>query len=476
MTPLLDRRQLNIFAAALLVSLSVIVGVFSYVTHQGPDPFTEIVFSQKDSREYRSLADSLSTQGKFIRADVRDPKPELFRVPLYPLFLAFVQRISLSPFSIPVAQAILFSLSCALIYSIGARIASPTIGLVASIAYFAIPATHHLYLLALSETLFQFVFLLWTYVLLLWLERKPPSVGLSLLFGGISGSLVLLRAASLFLLPYTFGLIFLQLALSRTRPNKEQYLTWGKHIIAVLAVFCVLTGGWTLRNRHQAGFTNLSTIGSYNLFYYNFADFTSARLGLTRDQALDHQLTQIGLTQATADRNDPAVIQRFSEFNRDYLRRYGPGYVTFHLKKTLLFFVQSDAKSFFVFLHTTIRERGEYTDPALIDFFTAHQWRRLGSAILQNPRELLFLIERISWLGLLLFSVVSLVLVPREHRNRLSLLFGIAIYFALITGPVLMPRYRLPTAPSLLLLTCIAGQQIWQRYQQRTSSRASETH
>lgn len=462
--------ELAVFATALILSVSVVFGVFSVLKHQGRDPVTELVFSTKDSKEYLSLAQGLRETQTFTRFEANDPKPELFRVPVYPLFLTLVQRISASPLSIPLAQAVLFSLSCLLIYSIGKNIGSTKIGLAAALGYLAIPATHHLYLLALSETLFQSTFLLWLYLLLRWVNQTSPSVVRSLILGGMSGSLALLRPAALFLLPYTFGLIFFWHAVTRTKPNRKQSLVWIKGVLVVSAAFCLVTGSWVLRNRQQANFSGISTISSYNLFYYNFADFTAVRFGLTRSEALDRQLAEVGLTQETADKNDPAVIARLDTFNSRYVRRLGVDYTLFHLKKTALFFIQSDAKSFFAFIHTHVLQRGAYTDPSLIDFFTSHRWSELGIAVFRNPREVLFLFERFAWALFLAGSALSLLIVPRDRRRTMWLLFGIALYFALITGPVLMARYRLPAAPSLLLLSCVAIQELAHRRGKKTIS------
>lgn len=437
------------------LQLTLAMTLFHHVRLDGRDPFAHVVVSPKDSTEYLHLAQQIKEGNGYLRTNVSAPKPELFRVPGYPLFLAGILSVSSHPFAIPFAQALLVILTCVILYFLGRNLISSRAGIVFAILYFLTPSVFHLSLLALSETLFQFVLAIWLFYLYKWIQVGTRIVIPSLVLGSLTGLLAYIRSSALLLAPFLFVIIVLILLLDRKDPmaTKSANRAWGGKL-ALFMVSCVLViTPWILRNRFVSGQAIFSSISTYNVFYYNLTDFDATHRSLSQTQALTEHLTQIGLTVATADRNDPEVLRRMGTFTKEFLASNAVEYTLFHLKKSLLFFFQSDAKSFYVFLWSSVLNRGAYADPSLTPLLLAHQWHELSLGVFSNPREIVFLIERFVWLLLLTLSTISLFLTPRIHRKTLFLLYSIMWYFALTTGPVLMSRYRLPSVPSALLLS-----------------------
>ena len=143
--------------------------------------------------------------------------------------------------------------------------------------------------------------------------------------------------------------------------------------------------------------------------------------------------------------------RRYETLSAKEIRKDPAGYLRFHLVKTLPFFTSSSWKVPLIYYRSYLLE-----DPLrpvnYTDLLLQGGWKPVFLAIVQRPTEWLFAVERLGRPLLLLLSLVPLWFERERRRILVMFLFGLVMYFAIATGPVSNPRYRLPAEPPLFLL------------------------
>ncbi|RLC79768.1 MAG: hypothetical protein DRI61_07195 [Chloroflexi bacterium] len=248
-------------------------------------------FFTSDSQEYWGLAQSLLTFHTFTRGLPGLP-PEHERTPVYPLFLAALRAVGLGPRWIVLVQVLL---SVATVWGVAALAGLLTrnwkAGLMAGwLMALDVPSIVYANLL-LTETLFTFLLVTSTWLLVLFLrgEKAPLWAGFS---GLILGLATLCRPIAVLLPLAMFPLFFLaaqepQPVILRQRPDQPQKAGFprserkppsppvhkralkGGALYTVGYILVVLV--WVIRNWLEFGTPFLSTIACHNLLNYRAA-------------------------------------------------------------------------------------------------------------------------------------------------------------------------------------------------------------
>ncbi len=213
-----------LFATAFLVRLGFCLAVDRLASSESGGPF-----NYTDPASYRAIARSLSETGIFAEGPLRASRP-----PLYPAFLGVIFRVFGEMFwAWALPQAVLGALSCLWLIPLGKRLANERIGWIAAWTLAFYP--HHAAYtpLALTETLFLFLFL--AHAACAADLGSPRRAVLAGVFGGLA---VLTRPVTLL-----FSLlIFLCTAIRAPKPV---------HRMATLALLAYLAtlAPWTIRTR-----------------------------------------------------------------------------------------------------------------------------------------------------------------------------------------------------------------------------------
>lgn len=418
----------------------------------GKNPLSTLVIFQYDAQEYVALAQRFIQTGQFTTSLPNTPIiPELFRTPGYPAFLVFIFRLFKSPYLIPLVQGVLHALTGVLTFELGRRFFSRTAGITAAILYLLEPAALHGTFFAMSDTLFVALFLGTLLLYFKEIQNTLQRTGRFLLLGVLFACLAYIRGIALFLPFALMGLTLIHTLFQKRRPTFPQLLQQLRGFFLVLCVFCVAIAPWIARNKKVAGFSGFSTLGTYNIFYYNISDYVALKTGVTWENAMRKRLATLDLTPTTLDKNNVEQIHRMSEDVSHFMRSEWLPYGKFHLQKGSIFITQSSIKSEYLFLSKELFDRSVEA-PLFPSLFLQGRIKEGLTLVAKYPREWIFLLERGLWVALTLSSLLLLFHKELRYSTPKALSLGLILYFWLLTGPVTITRYRLPAAPLLFLL------------------------
>lgn len=379
------------------------------VLNEGPMPVLG-----SDSVEYKVLADNLS-EHHFFSMDLQNP--EYFRVPGYPFFISTITNIYNSYFLVTFFQIILTLVSGFLIYKISVSYVSNRLALVSSILFLLEPSVVIHSLILLSDIPFVFLLVLFTYIVFL-IENNILKY---LILGLILGISVLFRPISMFLVVLFPVYVFF----AETIDIKKKILS----IAVFISVFIFAVCPWMYRNKLHSGQYFISTISSYNFFYYNIPMFSSWNNGGTEQGAREVLYKENSLDEKSI--RLPENIKTLDTINANFLKNNFTKYLSFHAYKTTSFFFGSSLKM------TATIYKSIFNKPSSFGLF----------------EKSVFVLERILWLLALLMSFLSIF----YKKNRAFSIYCLVmiLYFAMLTGPVSYPRYRLPVEPFIFMMIFI---------------------
>lgn len=211
---------------------------------------------QSDAANYVIYAGNLINHRTFSKEQSKDPRPDSYWAPGYPVFLAvntFVAReFNLYDYRVILfSQALLSSLVVVLTFLLGRMLFRYGWALAAAILTMLSPHMISYSAVLLTETLFAFLVLSSLYTSLLFLKKKSTSLGV--LSGICFGMTYLTNPVSIFL-------PILVLATTLTLPNKLTVRKWGP----VIAIFITIVFSWSVRNSLNVDSDSLG--GSERLF------------------------------------------------------------------------------------------------------------------------------------------------------------------------------------------------------------------
>jgi len=368
-----------------------------------------------DSQEFLVLAKNLLTKHKFTWAE----KPNTFRTPLYPIFIA------LFGVNIPVFiffQILLGTIAIFFVFCIGQRLFGEKAGLIAAL-FLAIDIPNILFnSLVMSETLLVFFLTLGTFLLFrnrFWLS-------------GITFSLAALtKPVTLFIsVPISIFLLF----------NKGS-----KQTIIFILCFSILPLFWMFRNYRYYKVFAFTSIEGYNFLYYNLAALESN---------IDRSPFYLAKEKVWQE-----VKDRLTSDNPLYLSSIAKGYALKKIVKHLgryslihligmfrpLIGIKSDDLILRLvrFQERDGRIRNSLSDTALSPF-------------LKGIIFLLSLWEVVIIIGAFVLFILSLFRSPT--RAFLIILFILALYFFFVSSPLPDGRFRVPS----IFLIYLGGASIFQ--------------
>jgi hypothetical protein len=418
---------------------------------------TKAVASVGDSREYIALARNLVSSHTFTRDTVPPFRPELFRTPAYPLFLA-LPFAAHRPSSIVLAlslQLLLALLTVWLTWRLALELGlGPVTSAFAALLVGLSPNLAFLSSKLISETLF--IPLLLACVILLNRYRLTGRA-LDLIGTGIcSGLLILTRPIA------TYFPILLAVYVLWLGTGIRNWQLGIRNCCILLACASVVVAPWIIRNGRTTGRYIISTASEHNMYLYDAATVVAAEKGITIPQARDLMMAEAQKKFGSIDTADEATmwqklaaVARPHFFRRpalaapvwlfgvaaDFLNPISVGPLLIHAGS-------SPAAGSTNLLQSSLAllVKGKVTQA----FSTA--WRvRVGGA----PLFILVVLACAALFNLILiwFGFASLFL--RRSRGLFWLLLPI-LYFTLLTGTVGDARFRAPIEPLLCIFAAVA--------------------
>ncbi len=461
------RSSVDLLTAAFLLTL--LTRLVFIVLPQVPLE-TKAVTSVGDSREYIALARNLVSSHTFTRDTLPPFRPELFRTPAYPLFLAVPYLLThssslpLHPSSfIPLGlllQMVLSLVTVWLAWKLGLELGlAPTSAGLAAIFVALSPNLAFLSSKLISETLF--IPLLLICVLLLNRYRLTGRTRDLIGTGVCSGLLILTRPIATFF-PLVIAVYVLWLGVRRTRVPARNWQLGIRNSCILLASASVVVAPWVIRNGQKTGRYIISTASEHNIYLYDAATVLASEKSITIPQARDSMMAEAQAEFGPIDTTDEAAMwQRLSAVARSHFFRrpalaapvwlfgvFADFLNPISVGPLLIHAGSSPAPGSANLLQTSLAllTKGKVTQA----FKTA--WRvRVGGA----PLFILVVLACAALFNLILiwFGFASLFL--RRTRGLFWLLLPI-LYFTLVTGTVGDARFRAPIEPLLCLFAAVA--------------------
>jgi len=393
-----------------------------------------------DSSSYRTLAENLLQNRVFSSSLIAPFSPESFRTPGYPLLLAVLFFFLRNWIVVLFAQGLLVAFLPLLVYLVGKRL-NEKAAFLASLIFIFEPTRIFLSNTLLSDILFSLLLIASLFFFLRFFDEfKTKDI---LISGLLLGFAVLVRAVAVFL-----PVIFLAYLFGQARNSK---IIWKSSAVFLLG-FLIFVFPWSLRNKLIFNSWQLSSVGSYNLAYYNATQFQHYKTG----EPLEKLVAEFNKFQGgeTVETPSLAKVSLYNDFSRSLIGSDPLGYFKFHLLKTLPFFVTDGlrdiARSF-----NLLRDE----PPNLSSLIAKGRWQDLKTFTREGGLAfLLFFLGFVFWV---LVSVLAAVGAIREFFRKsesrgLIMFFAVLIlYFALLTGPVSNARYRLPASVFMLIFACL---------------------
>ncbi|MCR4311431.1 MAG: glycosyltransferase family 39 protein, partial [Candidatus Taylorbacteria bacterium] len=341
------QRKVPDFFALLAVAFVVYISLLFFVVSLGSDqvragenPRFVYPVHGSDSAGYVVLADNILEQKVFSQDAISPFTPDTFRTPGYPFFLALFKFVFGSYTWFPLIQILCTVGVSFMVLRMGERLFSRTVGMIGAFLYLLDPTVILHSLVLLSDSTYVFLVVLTVY--LLFFKSKEGSARERTMVvataGVVLGISVLARPISMFLpavlLPFYIFSVRADLSKKKIAQN------------TLLFIFglCMLTVPWLVRNKNAVGVWGLSSVASFNLFFYYVPEFlaydthTSPDAMRARMQAelpADVPLSSIALLQNTATIN---------KISLKYLSGHVVDYTKFHLVKTIPVFLSSGMK------------------------------------------------------------------------------------------------------------------------------------
>jgi hypothetical protein len=260
-----------ILTVALLLRLAVCIG----------GALRPSAYIQNDSHGYLTLANDL---GAYASKSGANYLLSLSRTPVYPVYLSVIHDVFGSSLIAPmIVQVVVSVCTVYLTFRLGRTLFGRVAGLGAAAALALDPVSIAFSAVVLTEALFTF--LLVCSLILLWRPNDPRSWRRGLVAGLLLGLATLTRPVSIYL-----SVVLAVAYLVLERKHLRQSVTVA---LAFMIGFGVLAGGWIVRNEVAGGGVTISTIGSYNLYYYRALGVVEQTQNLSQAQAYEEMSNEL---------------------------------------------------------------------------------------------------------------------------------------------------------------------------------------
>lgn len=410
-----------------------------------------------DSMMYGLLATRI-LNGEMYSTTFEPPLvPEISWAPGYPLLIAISLFLFGSTIPLIILQIILGGVTAVLIFRIARLFIPPLIALIPalifaldlSIAYYT--STAH------TDGMFMCLTTLLVYLLFFKQHRSYSIFGFMLL-GILLGYISLIRTVGQYLI-IVIPILYLV----------REYLahTFSKRSVLAMSLFvftAILTlTPWAQRNHEIFGHYSVGNVGPQVLLTYYVVDFLVLKsldstvddfTHTTRSEEVDMEI------KAELD----ALVKEKGGIRETY---YGEvalrhifadpfGYAKFHLIGNMPYFLAGSYRHFFVSTVGFFQDRAglphtEHTNisHAMISVLFSGS----PAEILATLKSLSIVILEICWrILLLVLALCALGTRDRNTRIAVILLWTLVAYFAFLTGPIALTRYRIVSEPLYLIL------------------------
>ena len=436
-------------------SLRLLMGIVAYNSGDGYK-----ALMRPDSNSYIEPAKSLAKNGKF-NVSIETDMPETNRPIGYPLFLAFFLKIHTS-FAIPIIfSCILSSLICFIIYRSALLFNKKNAGLIAAILYaFNLTSFVNAPLLC-SDTLFAFLAAVQFYFFIrFYIQKKISNLWISIFFNSIA---TLVRPTGLFwIVPCVFlCLIF------KHKTYRDRFFG----AIVCIIIFLSVIFPWMVRNNSVGAGYTLSSINSAGLYYFVTASLVSI---VTNESAttLREKWRQKAKKEFDSNTEKYKTIKAKTNYEIKEAKRYIFKYPWLFIK----LYIQPlnlvpDIPTFFEFLGFTKTGRGT------LDILTR---KGIMSAIKHYFGEktwLLFTIIPLLFVVFISYFVCVFQLIKWIKQKQFFLLWtflAFVVYYPFLTGPIIMPRYHLPSLPMIVLMAGCMIENMIKRHRKNVASELTE--
>ncbi|RJQ34499.1 hypothetical protein C4568_02470 [Candidatus Parcubacteria bacterium] len=458
---------------ALLFVLLIHQASFLYFDHlsaQNPTASAYPIFAG-DSATYVEMSESLLV-GKGLAGE--DGALQRAYPPGYAAFLAVSKAITGSYTFAAIIQIFATLGAAFLIYLMTLKFVSRGWAIAAAMFYGLDPSVIFASTTLFSDALFSAMIVAVVYML--FFAERPPVLVRSAIAGFLLDAATLVRPIGEFLLivlPVLF--VILSWIEIRTRGRKGKIMIYHNFLPAVV---CALTAliivvPWVYRNYSIFGVPEIAHVGANNLLYYNARQFL-----LFEEMNTLNPLAALKAARAQTDLQLAAVDARIAEelekatppgqMSTNYegavakrlLLEHPILYGYYHSVNIVPFFITSSVAAYQQYVMQARDSSGFYapTFSALWqnlrdmkDRFATRDWGGLvaaASAVAPIALEMLF------WIIVTLLAAGAVMLRWRDPRVILFAL--LVLYFAFLTGPVAIARYRIPAEPYLFILAGIA--------------------
>ncbi len=417
------KRFFLVWLVSLCAGLVALAAVYGGAQSRGLNPLAFM----GDVKGYLLLAENLYEHGVFSLSLEEPLMPDSFRAPGYPSFLAALYAVFGSWLMVLVAQSVVVSVAPALLYLV-VRPLHERAAWWGSIAFALEPIRLFASSVLLSDALF--VCLLLGMLLLFIKAVERSSLALVAGVGLLLGAAILVRPIAQFLPLVLLGyLAFQRVPWRRALP-----------LAAVFLLVCAaLVLPWMARNHARFGSWSISSVSTYNLAVYNAPEYARYRPSGERAQILE----AFAARQAALPQHEQLSLARAGEFSAvfwDVVRGSEPDYALFHVFKTIPFFLTDG-------LRDTVRLFGvELRMPNITSALLSGKVGELGASLRGDWLSVALLVAGSgTWALVLCLCAWLIYLCLRGRADKRWLFFAaLALYFALLTGPVSNARYRLP--------------------------------
>lgn len=249
----MDRRLFVILLAALLLRMVPVLGI---IWHSG-----YAALYQNDSDEYVGMGRALASGDVLFTGEYASWYP-LFRTPGYPAFLAPFYAFGFGDIQIALAQGLMDSASCLLLFHLAAlTLKDRNAAHAAAALYAANPLFISFSFQLLSEAFFVFAFLLANIVFFTGYAKGRFGERDAAMLGALLGLIIWIRPISIAFPLFYAGLLYL-----KQRNAKEAAL--------ILLVPMLFAGAWVARNYVVEGEATLSGTLLWNVVCY-YAGFVA---------------------------------------------------------------------------------------------------------------------------------------------------------------------------------------------------------
>jgi 4-amino-4-deoxy-L-arabinose transferase-like glycosyltransferase len=433
----------------VLIYLPLWIGSFYIASSQHIDMLHRFPVLGSDSIEYMTLAHNLSNLHCFTMTDCTTH--ETFRTPGYPFFIYAISAIFRSIFAVTFIQCCLALLTGYFVYRIVFPYAGERVAQYMMILFILEPSVILHSLALLSDV--PYVFLV-AYAFFLLVIRKPAISAIGYL-SFLLGLSVLFRPISIFILP-----IFLFIYFYLYFPHDKRSAL---HAVMVSAcLFSIPLLPWLYRNYKVAGVAAISSISSYNITYYNIPLYIAYKDGITAEDAQQEVVDNTGISLQEGLKLEHSKI--LSNFSVAYIKSHLFSYGMFHIIETAPFFFGSSIKNT-VYSYNLLYDNDInyiYPDGSVMSLLLQGNMKDFFGRI---SSELIFLIERLFWLCI---CIIGLFPVFKKDTRKISIICWLLIlYFAILTGPVSYPRYRLPAEPYMFMTAALGVATLIQLFKKR---------